>query len=88
VSLYGPAVVGTNWYEGMFEPASGGHLIPVGQLAGGHAYRVVQANRTVNAYRVVNSWGFAWGVSGRAWLTRSRMASLLAEQGEAATIAP
>ncbi len=85
VTWYGPAVVGTVWYQSMFNPDSDGYIEPTGGAAGGHAYRIVQAN-TRYGYRIVNSWGRGWGQSGRAWITRDRLGQLLADRGEAATV--
>ena len=83
---YGPAVIGTNWHRDMFTPDDRGYITPTGSLAGGHAYRVVQAHPYRNAYRIVNSWGRQWGQAGRAWIHRDHVAYLLAARGEAATI--
>jgi hypothetical protein len=86
VRNYGPAVVGTTWTYDMFRPRNG-YLKPTGGTAGGHAWRVVQAQGERNAYRMVNSWGRRWGEQGRAWITRDDMGELLADFGEAVTIA-
>lgn len=81
VQSYGPAVVGTVWLEAMFTPDSHGFVHPDGAVAGGHAYRLVQARN--GRYRIVNSWGRGWGQDGRAWITRADMASLLERDGDA-----
>lgn len=93
VTNYGPACVGTYWYRSMFTPTPmpgrGGlylNVDPGSGIAGGHAWRIVQAHGPRLAYRMVNSWGKAWGESGRAWITREAMAALLAADGEAVTI--
>lgn len=36
VGYRGPAVIGVDWYAGMFEPDSGGWIRPTGQIMGGH----------------------------------------------------
>lgn len=88
VTWYGPAVVGTNWLMGMFNPdPKTGFLTCEGDLAGGHAYRLVQYSATRDAYRIVNSWGKAWGQAGRAWIRSTDLAHLLADQGDAVTVA-
>lgn len=87
ISFYSPAVVGTVWRNGMFYPDSGGFIRPSGGIAGGHAYELAFASHLRQAYRVVNSWGTAWGQLGRAWITRADMKALLDEDGEAVTIA-
>jgi len=87
VSFYGPAGVGTVWTEGMFYPDASGFVHATGAEAGGHAYELVWASWARQAYRIVNSWSTLWGQSGRAWITRADMASLLAQDGEAVAIA-
>lgn len=87
VTDYGPAFVGTYWLMDMFYPADNGVLSVSGEVAGGHAYRIVQANARMRAYRVVNSWGKSWGQSGRAWIRFDDMARLLADEGDAVTVA-
>lgn len=89
LTWYGPAVIGINWYDLMFETSAIGLLRVGGSLAGGHAIRVVQftPGQFGGAYRLVNSWGRAWGVGGRAWITVADMQRLLdQEQGDAVTI--
>jgi hypothetical protein len=40
VGLTGPAVIGVNWYEGMYDTVNG-YISPTGRLAGGHCICVV-----------------------------------------------
>jgi hypothetical protein len=82
---YGPVSVGTNWYDGMFYPDADGRLAISGEVAGGHAYRVVYWSPQYG-YRIVNSWGREWGQFGRAWVPTEVMARLLSELGEAVTL--
>lgn len=84
VTYYGAAVVGTDWTNAMFRPDRQGFIDyqPGDHRAGGHAYRIVQANAERQSYRIVNSWGRTWGQSGRAWITWKAMAALLDAQGE------
>lgn len=79
----GPAVIGVNWYEAMFAPTSAGYLVVDGPLAGGHALLVLGYSEARKAFRLLNSWGRAWGEEGRAWLALADMARLLSEDGEA-----
>jgi hypothetical protein len=88
----GPMVFGTNWYTGMMETDEDGFLRVAGELAGGHAYLVVGANRlracpdgSKGAIRIVNSWGRPWGQAGRAWISFKDAQRLLDLDGEAAT---
>lgn len=88
VSTYGPVVVGTNWYSGMYS-APDGLLTRAGTLVGGHAYLVTGYTKSnprlggAESLTVKNSWGPSWGRNGFADITLANMASLLAEQGEA-----
>jgi hypothetical protein len=82
---HGTLVLGTNWYEGMFDPDRDGRLRLTGRIAGGHAYLAYGCNRQKGIIRVQNSWGTPWGVSGRAYLTYDDLARLLSEDGEACT---
>lgn len=89
----GPVVLGTNWYEGMDDADADGFLHPTGELYGGHAYLVIGANRkrrcpdkSLGAFRIVNSWGADWGQRGRAWISFTDAARLIADEwGEACT---
>lgn len=84
LSGQGTVVVGTMWYNGMFTPDENGYIHPTGPEAGGHAYLLAGYSRDRDAFRVVNSWGRAWGESGRAWISSADMATLIAQDGEAA----
>jgi hypothetical protein len=85
----GPAVLGLNWYAGMFSPAADGRIAPTGHLMGGHAilaYRVDERNERV---WLQNSWGASWGMTdrsfgpGKCWLSFADLDRLLGEDGEA-----
>ena len=82
VSRKGPAVLGLNWYEGMFDPDKNGMLHVSGDIAGGHAILMTGVsvkNRTVTLH---NSWGSDWGVNGKAKLSWDDLDRLLDEDGE------
>lgn len=88
VARLGPAVIGVNWYEGMYEPNGHGFIEPTGRVLGGHAIVVYRtrartARRTTEWYELWNSWGPSWGQAGTAKVSREHMARLLAEDGEA-----
>lgn len=86
VTWYSPVVVGTIWRWDMFTPDADGFVIPTGDIAGGHAYRLVQYSDERDAYRIVNSWGRGWGDNGRAWIRAEHLDQLLRADGDAATL--
>jgi hypothetical protein len=79
VGHHGPAVLGTNWYEGMFHANPEGYLEVSGKVAGGHCF-LVNRFSIRRGYWTPNSWGGA----GQGWISRQHMIRLLGEQGEAA----
>jgi hypothetical protein len=88
----GPVVVGTNWWTDMFTPDRWGFLDAMGQIEGGHEYRLVGAYRdktcpdgSKGAVRMVNSWGRGWGSGGRAWISFATLDKLIKDDGEAVT---
>lgn len=83
VGFKGPAVIGINWYEGMFNPDAEGYLKPTGRIAGGHAILVYSNSERYKRFTVWNSWGRTWGRNGTAYISHEDMARLLSEQGEA-----
>lgn len=92
VGYKGPAVLGLNWYTGMFRPDQDGFLRPTGSVEGGHAVLAIGYSVKLDAYLLHNSWGQGWGgqgrwgrwpTNGRALVRRGDMARLLSENGEA-----
>lgn len=83
VGYHGPAVIGINWYEGMFYPDSKGYIRPTGQVAGGHCVLVNAINVKEGRFTIHNSWGAGWGNNGECYITFADMAKLLNEDGEA-----
>jgi hypothetical protein len=84
VGYKGPAVLGINWYTGMFQPDSNGFIKPTGVVEGGHAILCHSYSiQDGGFYRVHNSWGQGWGEMAVAKIRREDMARLLSEQGEA-----
>lgn len=83
----GPVVVGTNWYNSMFDPSRGGWLKvdPNSGVAGGHCYliRGITVGRAGVSLRLTNSWGTSWGKDGEAYVLGTDFAKLLKDQGEA-----
>jgi hypothetical protein len=82
VGYKGPVVMGTWWYDGMFNSDENGYIRPTGRKAGGHCYLAYRIDLKNDEYWIWNSWGRDWGVNGTARLKRADMARLLAEEGE------
>lgn len=84
----GPMILGTVWYEKMFEPDDEGFVSIGGEIAGGHEWLLLGY---VGAdYLALNSWGKDWGVPGPGvghggafWLSHDTLGDLLAEDGDA-----
>jgi hypothetical protein len=83
VGYKGPAILGVDWYEGMFDTDDKGFIHVSGGIAGGHAILCNGVSVSKRAFRLHNSWGKDWGVNGEAWLSFADMEKLLHDQGEA-----
>lgn len=92
IGHHGPAVLGIDWREDMFDPDADGTLHVTGKVVGGHAIiargvtvstRYVRTTRTNRRFRLTNSWGASWGVNGDAFVSFDDMEKLLSENGEA-----
>jgi hypothetical protein len=83
VSRKGPAVIGVDWFSGMFDADSSGYLNLTGQVEGGHCLLVNGYNVTREAFKLHNSWGPRWSTNGEAWLRKADMRQLLNQGGEA-----
>lgn len=83
VGYKGPAVLGLNWYGGMYEPDGYGFIYPDGGLLGGHAILCVGVSEKRKCFRLHNSWGPSWGHGGDCFISFDHMNQLLHEQGEA-----
>ena len=83
IGYAGPAVLGLNWYEGMFTTDAEGYVHPSGQIAGGHAILCFGVSMVGRYFKLQNSWGVEWGHFGHARITFDDMDRLLHEQGEA-----
>lgn len=86
VGHLGPAIIGIDWYEGMFRPDRNGYVKPTGAKAGGHCLLVIGIDLAERAYILRNSWGPSWGRDGECRIKRRHMAELLAAQGECCII--
>lgn len=79
-----PAVLGIDWLAGMAQTDERGLISATGGVLGGHAILCNGVNVKARTFRLHNSWGADWGVSGDAFISWSDMDLLLARQGEAA----
>ena len=86
VGYLGPAIIGVDWYAGMFAPGSDGYIRVTGQKMGGHCCLIIGVNIKSGYYTIRNSWGPTWGDNGNAKISRADMAKLLADNGEACII--
>lgn len=77
-----PIVLGINWYEGMMQTDSYGMITPSGEMLGGHAILVNGYNLELERFRLKNSWGQQWGISGRCYLSFADAKRLFTENGE------
>lgn len=84
----GPVVVGTWWYESMYEVRGDGFLEVSGTAVGGHAYVLNGVNENAEKFRMKNSWGESWGDGGMAWIGFEDMEELFEEGGEACIAVP
>jgi hypothetical protein len=82
VARYGPVVLGTAWYQGMYKPSLFNNIIrPTGKLLGGHAYLWIGVDKTYATIR--NSWGIDWGKSGDARIPLNDLKKIFSRDGEA-----
>ena len=78
----GPAVIGVNWYEGMFNPDTNGFIKPTGALGGGHAVMLKGVNVKKEIFTIRNSWGRSWGKDGDCYITFNDLQQLMDNGGE------
>jgi hypothetical protein len=77
VAHEGPVIVGSSWFNDMFEPDERGLLHPTGSNAGGHCWIIRGLTLKPGGarsgvgpvFRMTNSWGSGWGTNGEAWIT-------------------
>lgn len=63
VIAHGPVILGTDWYNGMFNPDSGGLVKLTGGVAGGHCYLAIGYDDNRQVFTCQNSWGDQWGIA-------------------------
>jgi hypothetical protein len=78
----GPVLIGIPWYDGMFDPDQDGRVRISGFLAGGHEVVCDVLDMVNGRVWFPNSWGLAWGVSGRGYFTINDLDSLLQNDGD------
>jgi hypothetical protein len=85
-----PVIVGTNWYQSMFDPDKNGVVsIAVGsKLAGGHEFEAVGYDADADQIIFANSWGTSWGQDGFFKMDSATFKRLLSEQGDATVPVP
>lgn len=86
VGHLGPAIIGVDWYEGMYQPDSNGFIHPSGEKAGGHCTLITGVDVKTGFYYLHNSWGASWGNNGNCKIKRADMAKLLGDNGEVCVI--
>ena len=86
----GPVVVGVEWREDSYETQPNGDLRVTGQVAGGHC--VVVTGYSPNyagrgpRYRIRNSWGPSFGLSGNCYIRPDDLDSILFKSGGEAAV--
>lgn len=88
VGYYGPAILGINWYTGMFSSDPDGMIHVTGSVAGGHAILCKGVSVPKRKFRLHNSWGRSFGLKGDCFVSFDDMERLLSEFGEAAFTVP
>lgn len=85
----GPVIVGTDWYESMFDPDGNGNVVAnkASGVAGGHEYTLDEITDD-NRFGFTNSWGAGWGVGGRFYMSQGSFLALLQAKGDATHFVP
>lgn len=80
----GPVTLGTLWYESMFDVDADGFVIvnKSSGVAGGHQYVISAWDKVGSKYRIDQSWGTGWGISGVAWFHEADLTALLKAGGD------
>lgn len=81
----GTVLLGTNWYDSMFEPNVDGEvtILPRAVIAGGHEYLAIGVDPDHKMIDCVQSWGPEWGLGGRFKMSYDTLERLLDEDGDA-----
>lgn len=78
-------ITGVNWYEGFDTPDANGHVQISGSIRGGHEFSIVGVDVAHKLIECWNSWGTAYGLAGRFFITWADFKRLLAEKGDVTT---
>lgn len=83
----GPVVLGTNWYQSMFNPDQSGRIsiTPGTKLAGGHCYLLRGVDNKKAVATFTNSWGNKWAKKGDFVMSFADLERLIKEDGEVCT---
>lgn len=89
----GPVIMGSAWYEQMWEPDKEGFLHAAGEEYGGHCYLLTRVkyfgDRFGGGRGNVRNWAVwtpnSWGGEGQGWLLFDDLVILLGNYGEAVT---
>ncbi len=79
---FGPAIVGTDWREGMDTPDADGMVHATGAVRGGHEWLALGVDLEHGHIIGLNSWGPSWGMGGGFYLPLADMRGLLAHDGD------
>lgn len=77
-----PVIVGTNWYDDMFDTNSKGFVSVSGGYAGGHEFLCLGVNMRDKYVTFLNSWSEWWGLNGRFRMSFPDFERLLNEDGD------
>jgi hypothetical protein len=77
-----PVIIGSNWFEAMYEPDARGFVKPVGEIAGGHEFLALGINYVGQYVTCLNSWGPSFGINGSFRLTFADFTALLQQDGD------
>ena len=83
VGYMGPAVMGTDWYSGMFSTDSSGFVHATGTVEGGHCWLARGVSLRKQSFLCRNSWGANWGQGGDFLISFEDMSKLINSHGEA-----
>lgn len=82
-------MIGSSWYEGMYEVDAEGHINVSGMTVGGHEFVLDQLDVERERVWKRGSW-FGWGFegSGRGWMTWTELDKLMRDSGDCTVLVP